>query len=1280
MHKYILKTLIQDLDKSEKDVGLVHYSPVEGLKTIEPKYHGVRGIGEEVKRTSPEHRMSFFYTEGTQPEDIVLSGAKSKYTTKLGDKKVYDIATDPEGLIANAKEKANEKMINRGVFTHDDMHDAIKSAGYHGFRNSSLGPQMGNVIAMYHPMNVEESPIEFNKNENDLIIKLNDPSYVLKKNLSRISVPKEKGISSRPDQQVYPASMSSGKTVRKPTGADTNYIKSKIESSHLNEKYQKLTPDEAEDSAHRVSRSLKNNGPTRGLFIADKRGNHQAWAGGEGEKHTTEHEGFHLLSQQILDKYGPEKHLKFLQDLSGHIHPQIRNIIHGSLQSNPNYKNMLLSHNPRYKAVYLEEAINLTRDLNVNPAYRKQIKDHHNVDENGISVLNNPYHTAKYRDTDLRLKSSWKKIVNHAKNYNFKNQADQPEQLLAASEKDVVIKTESDLEKGIKSTIAGLGLVAGLGMNPSILDAPKEIPAQQQEAQKSSFAKFGTQPEDHFLHNIMQVETSGGKNLNHPKIKYGMHKGSQAIGKFALMPHTIKEIAKRYNMQGKSHPEIDAIHDMPTNQVSGYISKNPHVELELARTLANHVIKKHGGDLKKAAYGWKYGHNLNSKDINKTKLKHDPYLNNFSSLSKGKSVVGLIPASAAFGDPRSVASVVKSEDLEKGINGDWQSEGYKLRLRQLKDGNRIYAYGPDNKKIGHVLYTNNPSKTGHLRVHTAHLDDDHRGKGIYQAMLSMAANHAKDMGHKGIVSEGFQRSPSATRAWEKVANSQVDSGYPVSIGVKQPDGSYKEEKVHKPSIDYFINKSEEDLLKGSFQRKNKAQISPEEHENTKKWVNATASVDDIPSPAAREIRENLQQPPEMLNRLKQKLSKMTHLRKHPETGEILALLHRGMNNEEYENHSDGANINHDHSTSWTPKKDIAKDFSRNSNKRLVSAWVPISKITSAPWLIPDIKASKSLMGTDNLFQTAPRAEHEIIVGPDHNSSITHATFDPPKDTIGQKVKDFKYRKDIDNRRPKIRERQADDGLAASENTEPDLKKDEDQQPQASAPAPNQLTGPVETTKPQAQQASKVKINPEHGLQIANAYDQMKHDPNHPDVKAAYGALINETKGQFNDLMKKGLKISKIKEGMENPYKTSKDMHKDIEENNHLWYFPTEQGYGSGEQGKDHPMLQPTEFKHGGQPMLANDMFRVVHDINGHYLGGKSAFGPTGEHQAYLAHKQMFSPLANKALFTETAGQNNWVNWSQSHGEKNRKDPKNTTFAEQKAGLMPDNIINKDWHV
>jgi hypothetical protein len=35
------------------------------------------------------------------------------------------------------------------------------------------------------------------------------------------------------------------------------------------------------------------------------------------------------------------------------------------------------------------------------------------------------------------------------------------------------------------------------------------------------------------------------------------------------------------------------------------------------------------------------------------------------------------------------------------------------------------------------------------------------------------------------------------------------------------------------------------------------------------------------------------------------------------------------------------------------------------------------------------------------------------------------------------------------------------------------------------------------------------------------------------------------------------------------------------------------------------------------------------------------------------------------------GQNSWVNFSSQVGEKNRKNPENTQFAEQKAGILPD---------
>jgi hypothetical protein len=213
-----------------------------------------------------------------------------------------------------------------------------------------------------------------------------------------------------------------------------------------------------------------------------------------------------------------------------------------------------------------------------------------------------------------------------------------------------------------------------------------------------------------------------------------------------------------------------------------------------------------------------------------------------------------------------------------------------------------------------------------------------------------------------------------------------------------------------------------------------------------------------------------------------------------------------------------------------------------------------------------------------------------------------------------------------------------------------------------------------------QTLDNVQIKPEQGKKIAEAFENMKHDPNNPDVKAAYEALIKETSKQYDEMLKQGFKVSKIKPGQENPYKSSKDLHKDISENKHLSYFPTEQGFGSqGKDFSDHPLMTKTPYTDpDGGEMLANDLFRIVHDYRGHNLGQKSGFGPKGEQMAYLQHKKDFSPLANKALFTETAGQNNTVNWGK-FGEQNRMSPVNTVYADQKAGLLHDDVINEKWH-
>lgn len=196
------------------------------------------------------------------------------------------------------------------------------------------------------------------------------------------------------------------------------------------------------------------------------------------------------------------------------------------------------------------------------------------------------------------------------------------------------------------------------------------------------------------------------------------------------------------------------------------------------------------------------------------------------------------------------------------------------------------------------------------------------------------------------------------------------------------------------------------------------------------------------------------------------------------------------------------------------------------------------------------------------------------------------------------------------------------------------------------------------------------VNPDFHSKVAAAYDSMKHSPNDPNVKKAYDALISETLEQFKLLQNSGLKLSRIPPGMENPYKSSKDLHEDVKKNKHMWYYPTESGFGeSGKPITEHPMLKATAATDGKNKLLANDVFRIVHDYFGHIKEGTS-FGPRGEETAYRIHKQMYSPEAQKALLTETRGQNSWVNFGPK-GEFNRKNPKQTIYADQKAGILPE---------
>lgn len=202
----------------------------------------------------------------------------------------------------------------------------------------------------------------------------------------------------------------------------------------------------------------------------------------------------------------------------------------------------------------------------------------------------------------------------------------------------------------------------------------------------------------------------------------------------------------------------------------------------------------------------------------------------------------------------------------------------------------------------------------------------------------------------------------------------------------------------------------------------------------------------------------------------------------------------------------------------------------------------------------------------------------------------------------------------------------------------------------------------------------VKPDPVRGKLIADAFEKMKHDPNNPEVKKAYDALVQETLDQYKKIRETGFTPIKMSPGMENPYKEgSKDLLKDIKENNRMYYYPTEQGFGSNQVISESPMLRKSGEIIGDEEVPVNDIFRIVHDYFGHGSEGHG-FGPMGEENAWLKHSQMYSPEARKALTTETRGQNSWVNYG-PYGEANRANPINTVYADQKIGLLPDWIID-----
>lgn len=137
-----------------------------------------------------------------------------------------------------------------------------------------------------------------------------------------------------------------------------------------------------------------------------------------------------------------------------------------------------------------------------------------------------------------------------------------------------------------------------------------------------------------FLQKIEQIESSGGTDTDHPTVQSGIQAGDQAIGKYGLMPNTIKELVNRRRIQGTSTPELQDLSQMDSPSMKKYIEQSPGLEDDLAKQLATMVTRKQMGNEDKSAYSWTNGHNLSPKDISDQQLEDSPYVQKYKKLKE----------------------------------------------------------------------------------------------------------------------------------------------------------------------------------------------------------------------------------------------------------------------------------------------------------------------------------------------------------------------------------------------------------------------------------------------------------------------------------------------------------------------------------------------------------------------------------------------------------------------------------------------------------------------
>jgi len=439
------------------------------------------------------------------------------------------------------------------------------------------------------------------------ISKTEESDDTLEKSRPQLKVPAEKDISNRPDQEVYPASMASGKFVMNQKKDELfanpkEYVEKKVEMAQKGSKYstQPANTEEKIREGQRVARKLKDDksGESFGVSSPQKNNKSIAIASKGANKSVIPHEGQHVLFQQIADKHGIDNTNTFVDSLIDQAHPHIVEFADKILSNKPSYRAMKEHPNPRHNLAYKEEMVNMVRDFIESPARRGMFKESLGVDNSGQSKTGNPQHTERFRDLDGKVKQSWQGMVDHAKQYKFDKSEDSTIDLTKGVGKDAFSTARAAALTGAVALGGGMMAQPKSDTESSLSSAPK--PKEMRYEASGDYKGTNVDQKSKF-DTINAIAT-----VDHPATgKYLPNNPTNQKNKYGMTNYHIKQTIN--NNSDLSDKYSDVLKQKP-HRMQEYINDNhPKLHQEVAHSYYDHLHGHFGDKPEKIAHAWHYG-------------------------------------------------------------------------------------------------------------------------------------------------------------------------------------------------------------------------------------------------------------------------------------------------------------------------------------------------------------------------------------------------------------------------------------------------------------------------------------------------------------------------------------------------------------------------------------------------------------------------------------------------------------------------------------------------